>query len=1032
MMRKLSFLLILLSSISYYGSAQRCGTDDLNWKLSQSSATYRQNIQDNNALIAQVIRNSSKSKIINTANGPVYEIPVVIHVIHTGGAVGTTFNPADSVLENMIIYLNKTYAATWPLYPSASTGGTFFPIQFTLAKRDPNCNATNGIERLNGSTMLGPAYTSNGVNLDQTNGVSDASVKALSDWNNNDYYNVWVVNKIDSNDGTFGTYTAGYATFPGGNPATDGTIMLARKAKYGEITLPHEIGHAFFLYHVFEGDDPGNTGAATTCPPTTNCSTTGDLVCDTEPMKRSTFNCPSGTNACTGLAWANTQHNFMDYSNCQDRFTPGQKTRLLATLLNIRGSLISSLGATPLSSSPHAYNCTPSINNPFNMVDAGPYQVIFNDMTGTSAGGYNRDGNLVYIDRSCQQQANVIAGQAYTISVLTKVNAQKVRVYIDYNDDGVFNSTNELVYSHTGSTATETHTGTITIPSSPSVTCTPIRMRVISDLASSTTPTSCSALDYGQAEDYSVIIRPAAPATISVTFASGSANPSCSGTSLTFNAAYSGTVVSPVFRWYVNNVFTGTSGTTYTSSSLANGDIVSANLSYLGGCGADSISSTGITIIRASSVAPTASIAVTSGNNPGCANTAITFTATPTNGGTSPSYRWYVGTTLQVGVTGANFSTSTLPCNSSVYTVLTSNAACASTPTATSNTINFTCGTQTAAVAIAVTGGSNPTCVGKPIKFTATPTNGGTAPTYRWFVNGVFVSGATGPNFTSTLNNGDSVYAELTSNYACATAATVYSSALYITVIPNITPTVTTTITKGSNPGCKDSLLQFTANPSNAGATPTYTWYRNGTQVSTNQVYNNTNGVTGDMIWVRIIPSGIGSACYTTDSGFSSVTTLVRLETPNNPIISFIGHDLVSDSANVIWYGPAGLLPGGISQTYTPTVQGNYFAVIPNALCGGGKSNVLIVSPLMISNYALTGVKLFPNPTTGLLNITWNAPSTTKIKIYTPSGKVVMEDVATLSTKKQMDLSRLASGVYFVNLQNENGESGTVRVTVIH
>ncbi|MEO6833186.1 MAG: hypothetical protein ABI378_11710, partial [Chitinophagaceae bacterium] len=63
MMRKLSFLLIFLSGFSYYGNAQRCGTDDLNWKLSQSSATYRQNIQDNNALIAQIVRNSSNSKI---------------------------------------------------------------------------------------------------------------------------------------------------------------------------------------------------------------------------------------------------------------------------------------------------------------------------------------------------------------------------------------------------------------------------------------------------------------------------------------------------------------------------------------------------------------------------------------------------------------------------------------------------------------------------------------------------------------------------------------------------------------------------------------------------------------------------------------------------------------------------------------------------------------------------------------------------------------------------------------------------------
>lgn len=1032
MMRKLSLWLLLLTGLSYSGQAQRCGSDEVNRRMAQNSPTFRQNLLDNNATIAQFTRNANRMKIINTANGPVYDIPVVIHVIHTGGAIGTTYNPADSVLVNMISYLNKTYAATWPFYPNASSGGTYFPVQFSLAKRDPNCNSTTGIVRINGTAALGATYTSNGVNLDKTTGISETAVKGLSDWNNNDYYNIWVVNKIDSNDGTFGTYTAGYAYFPGSSANIDGTVMLARKAKYGEITLPHEIGHAFSLYHVFEGDDPGNTGAATTCPSTTNCTTTGDLVCDTEPMKRSVFNCPTGTNACTGVSYIGTQHNFMDYSNCQDHFTSGQKTRWMATLLNIRGSLISSLGAEAPGASPHSYNCTPTINNPFNTFNVGPCQVTFNDMTGTSTGGYNLDGSLVYIDRSCQQQANVIAGQSYTLSVLTKTNAQHVRVYLDYNDDGVFNSTNELIMDHTGSSATETHSKSITIPTSPAVTCTPIRMRVVSDVVGSAAPTACGSLDYGQAEDYSVVIRPAVSATLSVTFAPGSANPSCSGSSLSFNAAYSGTLVSPVFRWYVNGVFTGTTGISYSSSALANGDKVSANLSFVGTCGADSLLSTPITIVRGTNVAASVTIAVTGGSNPGCAGTPITFTATPTNGGSAPTYKWYVGSTLQTGVTGATFTSSTIPCNSNVWAILTSNAACASIPIDTSNTINYTCGTQGASVALAVTGGSNPTCVGNAITFTATPTNGGTAPTYRWFINGTVVSGASGTTLTRVLNNGDSVNVELTSNYPCATKPIVVSSAIYIVVIPNITPSVTTAITKGSNPGCKDSLVQFTATPANAGATPSYTWYLNGVAVASSATYNNTNGVTGDKVWVRIIPSGIGSACYTKDSAFSSVTVLDRVPTPSNPIISFIGHDLVSDSANVIWYGPAGLLPGGISQSYTPTVQGDYYAVIPNALCGGGKSNVLTVSPLMVNGFTLEGVQIFPNPTTGMVNITWNSPTTTKIKVYTPSGTLVMEDVATLSTKKQINLSGLSSGIYFISLQDEHGQTGTIRVTLMH
>ena len=157
------------------------------------------------------------------------------------------------------------------------------------------------------------------------------------------------------------------------------------------------------------------------------------------------------------------------------------------------------------------------------------------------------------------------------------------------------------------------------------------------------------------------------------------------------------------------------------------------------------------------------------------------------------------------------------------------------------------------------------------------------------------------------------------------------------------------------------------------------------------------------------------------------------MPTPALPVISFIGHLLVSDSGNNIqWYGPAGLLPGATGPTFRPVAQGAYYAVIGNRLCGTGKSNVLIVSPLAVGNYNTAGVQLYPNPTTGLLTITWDAPATTRITIYTPTGQVVQHDVATVTTRKVVDLSRLASGVYFVMLQDEQGQSGTVRVTVMH
>ena len=1047
MMRKITLVFVALFGLLAAARAQTaiCGFDRLHHQMLDNDPAYNARIRSMDSMIYTILSSSSApSLILNTSAGQVYEIPVVFHVMHTGGAVGTPYNPADTTLQNLITYLNQTYQATYFAYPSAGSGGTYIPVQFAIAKRDPTCNTSTGIERFNASATYSN-YTLYGVNRQRTSGgVSDAQIKAISDWDRNEFYNIWIVNKIDSNDGTNGpsgtTYIAGYATLPPSSPAADGTILLANEAKTGHQTLPHEIGHAFGLLHTFEGDDPGGTGAATTCPTNSpSCSQAGDSVCDTEPMQRTTTSCPSNstTNTCTGVNYAGTQYNFMNYSTCTDRFTAGQRDRFKTVLLSpLRASLISSLGATTMGTNPTSASCSPTNSNPFNtLYDMGPRAVLLADLNGYSNGGYNADGNQVMYDRACWQRANVTAGQTYTIKVQTGVNREKVRVYIDYNNDGVFNTSTELVYSHDGTASTpyETHTGSFAISTaSTTVTCAPVRMRVVSDwYFASTSPSPCGSLDYGQAEDYSVYIKAAPNTSLSIALGAGYSNPSCAGSSVGFNATYTGTPSSPTVKYYVNGVLKST-GTSYATNTFVTGDSVTAKLFFTGTCGLDSVVSNKITITRSAVVTPSVVIGVTAGTIPGCAGQSITFTATPTNGGTAPTYKWYVGSTLQPGVTGNTYTTTTLPCNSTVYAQLTSNSACASSVTANSNTISYTCGTQAVSVAISVTGGSNPTCAGKPVTFMATPVNGGTSPTYMWYVNGVLQSGFTNNSFiTSSLANGDSVYAVLASNYSCAATPTAQSPAITVFVIPNVTPTVTKIITAGSNPGCKDSLLQFTASAVNAGAAPAYRWYVNGFGVASGAVYNNYTAVTGDKVWVRAIVSGASSGCYARDTTYSDTTTLVRQATPANPFISFIGTQLVSDSSNVQWYGPAGLLPGATGPTFTPTVQGDYYAVISGPLCGTGVSNILTVSPLSVGQtYNMAGVKVYPNPTNGLLTISWSAPATTRITVYTPTGAVVLRDIAAVAARKVLDLSRLAAGNYFLLLQDESGKTGTLQVTL--
>src|SRR6187402_1644666 len=93
-------------------------------------------------------------------------------------------------------------------------------------------------------------------------------------------------------------------------------------------------------------------------------------------------------------------------------------------------------------------------------------------------------------------------------------------------------------------------------------------------------------------------------------------------------------------------------------------------------------------------------------------------------------------------------------------------------------------------VTISITGGTNPTCQGRNVTFSAAPTNAGTTPTYSWFVNGLPISGGIGGSLTiNTLNNGDYVTAQIKRSTTPFDSA--LSNAIYMTVVNNVTPTVT-------------------------------------------------------------------------------------------------------------------------------------------------------------------------------------------------------------------------------------------------
>jgi len=136
----------------------------LSGKLAESS-TNTDLFNDINNKIDHIIGVNNSIK----APGDIYIIPVVVHIIHLGEAVGTGTNISDAQINSAITNLTNTYRNTF----GNSIDNN---IEFQLAVRNPDCMATTGIVRVDGSGV--PNYSADGVSSGGP-GAIESDVKTL-------------------------------------------------------------------------------------------------------------------------------------------------------------------------------------------------------------------------------------------------------------------------------------------------------------------------------------------------------------------------------------------------------------------------------------------------------------------------------------------------------------------------------------------------------------------------------------------------------------------------------------------------------------------------------------------------------------------------------------------------------------------------------------------------------------------------------------------------------------------------------------
>lgn len=334
----------LFTAATLFAQQRPCGTTEAldNWfgqhpeLKSNFERLQKQAELEDAAFVANSVYGQAQSKAASAAN---YTIPMVFHILHTGGAE----NISDAQVLDAVNILNRDFRKLNPdttdiVAPFSSNIGDA-KITFSLATKDPNGNCTNGIVRHYDTRT---AWDSN-----------DDTYYAYT-WPPTRYLNIYVVKTINSN-------AAGYTFLPGsGIPSSmDAIVILSTyvgATGTGNVflsrALTHEVGHWFNLAHVW-----GNTNN-----PGVACGNDG--VSDT-PITKGHSNCGTLYNSddCTPGVPENVQ-NYMDYSYCSRMFTTGQANRMQTSAGNVvngRNNLSSASNLFNTGITDPLYTCAPAL-----------------------------------------------------------------------------------------------------------------------------------------------------------------------------------------------------------------------------------------------------------------------------------------------------------------------------------------------------------------------------------------------------------------------------------------------------------------------------------------------------------------------------------------------------------------------------------------------------------------------------------------------------------------------------------------------
>jgi len=366
---------------------------------------------------------------------------------------------------------------------------------------------------------------------------------------------------------------------------------------------------------------------------------------------------------------------------------------------------------------------------------------------------------------------------------------------------------------------------------------------------------------------------------------------------------------------------------------------------------------------------PTVSVSVSPGTTI-CPGTSVLFKASPTNGGTIPTYQWIKNGAAIIGETSSTYATTSSENGDNISVQMTSNLSCAMPLVVTSNAVTMTV-TSSVTPSVAITADKTSICENSDvITFTATPTNGGPAPAYEWFINKASQgppdqSNVFTPYTLSPANN--TVEVHMTSNAICASPTSVSSISLSIAISTGISAGIIgsdQTICYGSIPA------PFTELTATNASSPVYTWEAATSAAGPwviipgvwGSTFGSSTGLSEDIYIRRVVTdASIPAPCNAATSNVVHITVLPALEagtiSSDETICEGTTPSTITETASPIggtgtytyrWEsssqsgGPYSAISNETNSSYSPGVLNYtmYFKrIATSGLCGSASSN---------------------------------------------------------------------------------------------